>query len=71
MIYGENNINKVKKLEDYDNLSYGKKADSFYNGNEGKDVLRAAWNLFGLTGSIEEYMLVKEIEKIRNHDKFN
>lgn len=26
-------------------------------------MLRAAWNLFGLTGSIEEYMLVKEIEK--------
>lgn len=71
MIYDENNINNVKKPEDYDNLSYGKKADSFYNGNKGKDVLRAAWNLFGLTGSIEEYMLVKEIEKIRNHDKFN
>lgn len=61
-----NNINREKRLEDYDKPSYGEKADNFYNGDEGKDVLRAAWNLFGLTGSIEEYMLVKEIEKIRN-----
>lgn len=25
MIYDENNINNVKKPEDYDNLSYGKR----------------------------------------------
>lgn len=72
MKYDDNNINhKDENLEDYDNAAYGMKANKFYDGDEGRDVLRAAWNLFGLTGAIEEYMLVKEIEKIRNHDKFS
>ncbi|MDE6208072.1 MAG: YqzL family protein [Lachnospiraceae bacterium] len=53
----------MDRNSDYENRAYGERANEFYDGREGNEVLQAAWNLFGLTGSIEEYMLIKEIER--------
>ena len=43
--------------------------DNFYDGKEGNRVMHAAWNLFGLTGGVDEYLLYKQIQR-RNMDEF-
>ena len=37
--------------------------------NESRDTIQAAWNLFGLTGKVDDYLLYKEIERKQNNSR--
>lgn len=56
----------IVRDDDYRN---GRTSDKETEKNTKDDVINAAFNLFSLSGRVEDYLLYKQIERISNREK--